>query len=193
MRDTFPDPPAATRFDRLAAHWVYGGALIAPLLLAMLPLLGLDPVATLVWLALPVYMLHQYEEHDADRFRRFANDLLAGRRGLSRADVFWINVAGVWALLVATLWLTIAVDPGWAAIATWLLGLNGLIHLGQAIALRRYNPGLITALVLFLPLAAWLWLQVPAGLPQQILSFAIVLALHGAILARATRHGPAVP
>ena len=52
MRDTFPDPPAATRFDRLAAHWVYGGALIAPLLLAMLPLLGLDPVATLVWLAL---------------------------------------------------------------------------------------------------------------------------------------------
>lgn len=179
-----------TRFDRLAAHWVYGGALAAPVLLALGPVLPLDPVLAGLWLALPVYMLHQYEEHDDDRFRRFVNGLMAGRRGLSRADVFWINIVGVWALLVVTLWLAVRVDPGWGSIATWLLGLNGLIHLGQGIGLRRYNPGLGTAVLVFLPLAVWLFLHVPASLVQQVTGFAIVLALHGAILARARHPGP---
>ncbi|MAC76759.1 MAG: HXXEE domain-containing protein [Rhodobacteraceae bacterium] len=182
-----------TRFDRLADHWVYGGALAAPVLLALVPVLHLDPVLTGLYLALPVYMLHQYEEHDDDRFRRFVNGLLAGRRGLSRADVFWINIVGVWALLVVTLWLAAGVDPGWGSIATWLLGLNGLIHLGQGIGLQRYNPGLGTAVLVFLPLSVWLVLHVPASALQQVVGFALVLALHGAILLRARKPGPTAP
>ena len=181
-------------FERLSAHWVYGGALAALVLLALTPFLSLGLVLTAVYLALPVYMLHQYEEHDNDRFRRFVNDLVAGTsRGLSRADVFWINIAGVWGLLTATLWAAATVDPGWGSVATWLLGLNGLIHVAQGIALRRYNPGLVTAVVLFLPMAGWLFLHVPASLFQQIAGFAIVLALHGAILVRARQPGPVLP
>tara|TARA_R110002020_G_scaffold89135_18_gene218258 strand:- start:8323 stop:8871 length:549 start_codon:yes stop_codon:yes gene_type:complete len=178
-------------FERLCAHWVYGGALAALVLLSLTPFLAFGPVLTAVYLALPVYMIHQYEEHDDDRFRRFVNTLLAGRsRGLSRADVFWINIAGVWALLVATLWAAATINPGWGSVATWLLGLNGLIHVAQAVALRRYNPGLVTALILFLPLAAWLFVHVPASLGQQIAGFGIVLVLHGLILVRARQPGP---
>ncbi|WP_158966388.1 HXXEE domain-containing protein [Chachezhania sediminis] len=181
-------------FQRLFANWVYGGALAALVLLALTPFLALSPGLTAIYLCLPVYMLHQYEEHDDDRFRRFVNAMMTGKgRGLTRADVFWINIAGVWALLTVTLWLAVTVSPGWGSIATWLLGLNGLIHIAQAMALRRYNPGLVTAVVLFLPMAAWLFVQIPATLLQQIAGFGIVLALHAAILVRATRQGPTVP
>ena len=35
----------------------------------------------LIWLHLPVYMLHQYEEHDGDRFRRVPIATLLGVDG----------------------------------------------------------------------------------------------------------------
>ena len=44
-------------------------------------------------------MLHQYEEHDNDRFRIFMNRILAGGHdALTHPAVFIINVPGVWAL-----------------------------------------------------------------------------------------------
>lgn len=193
MRDTCLDTPdmTETRFDRLCAYWVYGGTLAALVLLALMPLLALDPPLTAIFLALPVYMIHQYEEHDDDRFRRFVNQLMAGKtRGLSRADVFWINIAGVWAPLVLTLWAAARIDPGWGCIATWLLGINAFAHIAQAVALRRYNPGLGTAILLFLPLSVWLFIQVPASGLQQAVGIVAVLALHAAILIRARQPGP---
>ncbi len=86
---------------RLMANWVYGG------FLAELPHLradrarGRDMTAALVLVALqlPVYMLHQYEEHDDDRFRRFANRVMGGGVELLTVPaVFVINIGGVWIL-----------------------------------------------------------------------------------------------
>ncbi len=85
---------------RLYAYWVYGGSLAGLLLLALLPIFthGWPPALTMTLLCLPIYMLHQLEEHDDDRFRSFLNGRLGkGRELLSPAAVFVINVAGVWA------------------------------------------------------------------------------------------------
>ena len=61
--------------QRLISYWVYGAALAAVLLLALAPLLlaGRSPPFAASFLLLPAYMLHQYEEHDRDRFRLFFN------------------------------------------------------------------------------------------------------------------------
>ncbi|MCU0909127.1 MAG: HXXEE domain-containing protein [Rhodobacteraceae bacterium] len=182
----------ATRFDRLAAHWVYGGALAGVLLLAVTPLIAphWPRAGGLVWLCLIAYMLHQYEEHDADRFRRFVNDRLAGGAdALTTRAVFWINIAGVWAVIAAALWLTLRVHPGWGLIAAYLLIVNALAHAGQAIALRTPNPGLWTGLILFLPLGGALWLHLWPAAPilHHALSLALVVVLHAAIFAGVAR------
>jgi hypothetical protein len=48
------------------------------------------------FLLLPVYILHQYEEHDNDRFRQFFNQTIGqeGKDVLSPWVVFLTNVAG---------------------------------------------------------------------------------------------------
>ncbi|MBP7001229.1 HXXEE domain-containing protein [Amaricoccus sp.] len=177
-----------TTLGRMQRSWVYGGFLAGLMLLALAPVLvaGWDRASALAYLVLPVYMLHQLEEHDDDRFRRFVNEVIGGGRELlSVAAVFWINVLGVWAAMVACLWLARSDGPGWAAFAGWLVAVNGLLHLGQGLALRRYNPGLATGVLLFLPLGA---LTLEAAWPVATgwvfwLSLVIVLALHLAILA----------
>jgi hypothetical protein len=179
----------ATRLSRLQDHWVYGGFLAGLLLLALIPLLAADwPTGNLLGLLLlPAYMLHQYEEHDNDRFRRFVNRQSgAAHEALSRADVFVINIAGVWAVLAGALWLQQKVAPGWGLIGAALVLVNGLAHVLQALARRRGNPGLLTAVGLFLPLglgcAVTLGAQATAF--QALAALALALVLHAAILAR---------
>jgi hypothetical protein len=140
--------------NRLVSYWVYGGFLAAFLLLGLMPAFTRtwELPLILVFLQLPVYMLHQLEEHDDDRFRRFINDLIGGgREVLSRGAVFVINVPGVWGVNLLSILLAFSLDLGFGLIAIYLTLINGLVHLAQAVRLRRYNPGLITAVILFLP------------------------------------------
>ncbi|WP_186399218.1 HXXEE domain-containing protein [Stappia sp. P2PMeth1] len=177
---------------RLQANWVYGGALAGVVLLVLAPLLtaGWPWAEILVFLGLPVYMLHQLEEHDGDRFRRFVNEVIGkGREVLSVAAVFVINVGGVWGTMAVTLWLMRAVSPGWGLIGVYLLLVNAVLHIVQAVALRRSNPGLVTATVLFLPLGALAFgeLAGAASPVQHAVSLALVLVLHGAIVVSVRR------
>lgn len=179
-------------FARLSANWVYGGALAGLLLLALAPLLvpALNPGGRLCYLALAAYMLHQYEEHDGDRFRRFVNETVAkGRAGLTLAEVFIINIPGVWGVIGAAMWLAQSLGPGWALIAAWLLLVNAAAHFGQAAMMRRANPGVWTALILFLPLGGWMLATVSpvATTAQQAVSLALALLIHLAIMLRAMR------
>ena len=68
-------------FARLIANWVYGGFLAGLLLLLLTPVLVHSWPVSLVttFLCLPVYMVHQYEEHDNDRFRLFVNQKIGKR------------------------------------------------------------------------------------------------------------------
>ena len=175
--------------QRLYDNWVYGGFLMGLILLALLPLFvaGWPLLLQLGALSLPVYAIHQYEEHDADRFRLFVNDVIGGgKTALSKADVFWINTIGVWLYLVAVIYVGKIYGLGWIMAAPFLLGVNGLAHVLQAIFLRRYNPGLISAAILFLPLTGWmLWLgysatnglQMMCGLALAILAHLLILLL----------------
>src|SRR3712207_620184 len=83
----------------LIAEWPYASVLVAAFLLVLLPLwwrtagLGL----ALVFLQLPIYLIHQCEEYAGDRFRQYVNHHLAGgREALTPRAAFWINLLGVW-------------------------------------------------------------------------------------------------
>ena len=143
---------------RLVANWVYGGFLAGLLLLLLAPVFvhGWPSALAAAYYCLPAYMLHQYEEHDDDRFRAFMNRILAGgHEVLSLMAVFVINVPGVWGVMVLSLWLSTRVDPGLTLIAVYLPLLNAGIHIAHAAITRTYNPGLVSAVVLFLPVCGW--------------------------------------
>jgi len=188
--DPSPTPTTATAFGRLTRGWVYGGFLAGFLLLALLPVFtaGLSLAFLFVALQLPIYMLHQYEEHDDDRFRRFVNrEVGGGLDVLSPGAVFVINVGGVWLLNVVAIWLAATAGIGFGLIAVYATLVNAVVHIIPALVTRRGNPGLTTAIVLFLPLggaAAWLVTATgQAGLGYHLLGLGVAVAVHVAIVA----------
>jgi len=173
------------RIGRLTENWVYGALPMAFLLILFAPFV--DGIALPVYLSLPIYMLHQYEEHDADRFRRSINLMLGPKaRGLSHASVWIINVIFVWFALLAVFFAASA-NPGWGVVAAYLMAINALVHMVAAVRTRQYNPGLVTAIVLFLPLSAWIFAAHPASVAQNFAGAILIVGLHAAIAFRATR------
>lgn len=176
-------------YDRLTHAWVYGGFLAGFMLLALLPVFtaGHSLAFLFIVLQLPIYMLHQYEEHDDDRFRRFVNRTVGdGLEVLTPGAVLVINIAGVWLVNVVAIWLVAIHGIGFGLIPIYAVLVNALVHIVPALATHRYNPGLTTATVLFLPLAGVAVWQVAAtgqaGLGYHLLGLGVAVALHLAIV-----------
>ncbi|MEM1313148.1 MAG: HXXEE domain-containing protein [Pseudomonadota bacterium] len=144
---------------------------------------GHGPGVLAAWLCLGAYMIHQWEEHDGDRFRRYVNDRLGGGREiLTPRAILWVNLPLVWGLNVACVLAAAAGSDGWAAPALYLVLVNGLGHAAQAIRFREANPGLWSALLIFVPLGLWgLWATSPSA-ALHLLGLALSLGLHLLIL-----------
>lgn len=180
--------------QRLISNWVYGGALAGVLLFALSPLLLAywPPPLAATFLLLPAYMIHQFEEHDHDRFRRFFNASLGcGFEVLSPTAVFMINVPGVWGVLVLSLYGAERAGLGWALVAAYLALVNAFVHLAHAVIWRRYNPGLVTAVIGLLPLGVITLRLVNltgSGTPaRHVIALGIAVLLHALILLHARR------
>jgi len=180
--------------DRLAKYWVYGGSLAGVLLLLLAPLLlrGWTAAATATFLCLPVYMLHQFEEHDRDRFREFINAKLGGGADvLTTRMVFVVNIPGVWGVIALSLWLSASVNPGFGLIAAYLVLVNAVVHIMPALGMRSYNPGLVTAILLFVPLGAYcLYATSRAGagtISMHVTGAVTAIAIHVALIAYVLR------
>ncbi|TPJ45720.1 HXXEE domain-containing protein [Mesorhizobium sp. B2-6-6] len=176
---------------RLVEDWVYGGVL-AGLTLCVVAIglaAQLETAELTVFLLIPIYMLHQYEEHAEDRFRLFVDKMLGGGAPLlTRFDVFVINVPGVWGIYSLVFTLTVTVNAGIGLIAAYTTLINALVHIAQAIRMRSYNPGLITAIVLFVPASIWSILTLSgSGTGFHILGLTVGLLIHGLIVAHVVR------
>lgn len=168
--------------DWLAARWVTGATFMCAALLLVLPAMPAGPVR-IIYLASPLYMLHQVEEHLGDRFRRFVNTrMFGGVNALTVSDVLWINLPGVWGLNLLALYAALWLAPGWGLAALYLMLVNGIAHLGMMVRLRGYNPGLASAIALFLPFSVFGLVVVPGTLPQHLFGLAVALVVHGAIM-----------
>jgi len=173
-------------FDFLKAHWVAGAALIAAALLALAPILALDwPIGLwLIFLHSPGYMIHQVEEHARDRFRAFVNEeIFGGREALTTGDVIAINVGAVWFGNLAALYAARFGGEGWGLAAPYLMLVNAVGHIGQAVVMRGYNPGVVTAALIFVPLGVTTLIVVPGAMAQHAVGLGIAVLTHLAIVA----------
>src|SRR5215471_3691879 len=104
-------------------QWPYATLFAAGFLAAIAPLVfryAGTPLG-MVFLQLPIYMLHQYEEHREDRFRLWVNNTIGGGRDvLTPTATFWINSLLVWVLDLIALYLACFVDLSLGLIAIYL-------------------------------------------------------------------------
>ena len=162
----------------LVANWVKLGTLALPLLLAA----GLwarrrsdvpwtRDAQFLSVLMLAAYLVHQFEEHWIDvlgnqyAFFGYVNELLSGILSpgepiepLTPAAILVTNTALVW--LVGVLAIAFSSRQLFPMLALGgVVAVNAVAHINAAIVTRTYNPGLLTAGVLFVPLAGFVYWQ----------------------------------
>lgn len=146
----------------------------------------------LTWAAVFAYLVHQFEEHGIDAqdkayaFRGF----LCGEIGFTDANSCPVPLAFITAVNIAAVWVA---GPLSALLATrWpVIGLsffaipaiNLFAHVFPALIQQTYNPGLVTGVVLFLPLSL---LAFAAAITRYHLGVRSVLAT---LFAGAVLHG----
>jgi hypothetical protein len=126
----------------------------AIVMLLSLPILLVEGNRDLILLyaLLPIYMIHQYEEHARGRFVAFFNATIGqGHEVLTEVSAFWINILLVWGLFLALFSITRYWTMLFVFVPIYATLLNGIVHIATSLAIRRYNPGLYTSVALFLP------------------------------------------
>ena len=146
------------RFHHWILHdWSRAGLVTAIMLLSLAPMVYLSAglVVLLIYVWLPLYMLHQYEEHAQGTFLEYYRRMMPGIAPyLSEQKLLIVNIGAVWLLFLISLYASFF-NLFWLALYPPCVSLiNAFMHLGQALRWRAYNPGLWTALFLFLPGAA---------------------------------------
>ena len=146
-------------------------------------------------LLLVAYIMHQFEEHWIDLFsHQYAfygdvNKLLLEVLGASDAavgpltpeSIFVINTSLVWLIGAIAIWRSPEhIFPSLAMAGITLV--NGISHIALGIAKQSYNPGLLTAVAIFLPLAIAFYRNVlianPAAKVQVLASVAWAILAH---------------
>lgn len=142
--------------------------------------------ATRVEVVHGVAQVVRLEQHAGDRFRKFFNGMFGGREALTTMATFWINSLGVWVVDLTALYLAVFVDISFPLVAIYLPLLNSIGHVVPALLKRHYNPGLITAVLLFIPCRVgslyWIHRAAPQTWQAHALGIALAFAIHAAII-----------
>jgi hypothetical protein len=181
-------------YDWFIDNWAKASLPLAIVLFLISPFIyqGIGLAAFLVFLTLPFYMLHQYEEHARGQFKAFVNNTIGrGREVLTDKAIFRVNVLGVWLGTLVVLYLCVYVSIVWGLLAGYLVALNGIGHTFTSIRMRRYNPGLWTSVFVFLPLGIYIIYTVTkisgAGLLYNGIALVVTILLHSMILINVRR------
>lgn len=194
-------------FDYVWPYMGLGAALLLALLLAT-DLLRTDRMVSrwhdivwLTWLGTLAYLVHQFEEHGVDAhgaeysFRGF----LCASLGFSDPNacpfppsvITAVNVAAVWLLGPAAALL----GRRWPLIALSFFSVpsvNLIAHVAPAVMEGTYNPGVLTAIVLFLPLSLWTFYvaltRYQLGWRAVIATIVAGIVLHGVLMASLLAH-----
>ena len=116
-------------------------------------------------LMLIAYIVHQYEEHWMDlygnyySFYTFNNNFILGNLGqpesqvkpLSKAAIFVINTSLVWLVGFLAIWQSPKRLFTLFAMAS-IIVVNGVVHILASMITFQYNPGLVTSIVVFIPI-----------------------------------------
>lgn len=154
--------------------WPWIGSIAAVLLLILL--FGTDKLRSdlslsrwrdriwLSWLAVPVYMLHNIEEYGIDLLGRIHEfpDALCTNLGLGAYPACPVPPSFYLAVNISLFWVAAPaaalLSRRYPLVGLTLYGvifINGLIHLVPILLGRGYDPGVLTGVILFLPVSIW--------------------------------------
>ncbi|MEM6318567.1 MAG: HXXEE domain-containing protein [Bacteroidota bacterium] len=163
--------------DFLIDHWMKIGTYAVPFmgigLFAFRQKTKDTPLDTdfrfLAVLLLVAYIVHQYEEHWIDvygnyyAFYTFNNNFILENLGqpestvkpLTKASVFMINTSLVWLVgLLAILRSPKHLFPLLAMAS--IIVVNAVVHILAGVVNFQYNPGLLTSVIIFVPIYLWM-------------------------------------
>ena len=144
----------------------------------------------LIWIQIPIYLLHQFEEHEwPGGFKKFFNKEIFNVEDreypLNDKYIFWINIPIIWFLM--PLFASFSYfNLFWGLWIPYFTLFNSLTHVFAAIIKRKYNPGLFISLLLGIPVSIYtLWIfYTLINIPVVITGFSIlvVILLHATLI-----------
>jgi len=115
-------------------------------------------VLFLIWIQIPIYLLHQFEEHARNGFKNYINkkvfQVQEGEYPLNDKNIFWINIPIIWILMPIFAGLS-SVNIMFGLWIPYFAVFNSLSHVIFSIRNREYNPGLIVSLILGIPVGIY--------------------------------------
>jgi hypothetical protein len=154
----------------LRQHWFDAGFVLALVVGAFLVLKSLNPLSFLLWINLIFLFLHQFEEY---RFPGYFPGMMNSVMFSSKQpDRYPLNANTALIVNVITGWLFYFLAAWFGERALWLGIATILVSAGNFVAhtflfnikgKSRYNPGMVTADVLFLPIAVYFFFLVIRG------------------------------
>lgn len=138
----------------------------------------------LIWLQLPIYLLHQFEEHNWNGFKNYVNrnvfKVKEGDFPLNDKIIFWVNIPIIWILIPISSGLSFA-NIMFGLWIPYFAVFNSLSHVIISVRNREYNPGLLISLILGIPVGIYAliifysYIHVPALISAISIFFAVVL------------------
>jgi hypothetical protein len=116
----------------------------------------------LIYIQIPIYLLHQFEEHAwPGGFKKYVNHQIFkvnnAEYPLNDINVFWINIPVIWILMPIFATLSY-VNLFFGLWIPYFAVINSLTHVVAAVIKREYNPGLTVSIVLGIPVGIYaLW------------------------------------
>ncbi len=138
----------------------------------------------LIWLQLPIYLLHQFEEHNWNGFKNYVNrnvfKVKEGNFPLNDKIIFWVNIPIIWIVMPIFSYLSF-INIMFGLWIPYFAVFNSLSHVVVSARNREYNPGLIISLILGIPagiyalIIIYSYIQVPALISALSILFAVLL------------------
>jgi hypothetical protein len=110
----------------------------------------------LIWIQLPIYWLHQFEEYvfPGGFMETFNRQILGSNERewpISKKEVFWINIPLIYIAFPSSAILAGTVDISIGIWTAYFSILNAISHVGVFVKKRKYNPGLFVSVFLNIP------------------------------------------
>jgi hypothetical protein len=142
-------------------------------------------VLFLIWLQIPIYLLHQYEEHGHNGFKNYINKKVfkveEGEYPLNDENIFWINIPIIWIIIPLFAYLS-SFNIIFGLWIPYFAVLNSLSHVIFSLRKKEYNPGLIVSLLLGIPVGIYALLifytYISVPLIISVISIFVALLLH---------------
>jgi hypothetical protein len=170
----------------IAKYWAKAGGVVAAVLIIFV-LVSKDSmdIRSIALLNLAFLMLHQFEEYVyPGGFKSFFNSFIGGKNRLIRFPLSDTAIIAVNVFIGWGLYFLAVIIPDSILVSVTLITsfINGIVHTGALLRFRKYNPGFITGLFLFIPFSVYSAMQLSGNLQSSDWLIIIPSAILGTAL-----------